>query len=76
MACTMPTTISASLDTVLRKVGNILELERRGDVDTAEIWNTTNTEIISEAILSYIYHCQLKYYLIFWYCSVTKKDKF
>ena len=37
MACAMPTTISASLDTVLRKVGNVLELERRGDVDTAEI---------------------------------------
>ena len=37
MACTIPTTISASLDTVLRKVGNILEMERRGDVDDGEI---------------------------------------
>ena len=38
MACTIPTIISASLDTVLRKVGNVLLLERRGDVDTGEIW--------------------------------------
>ena len=37
MACAMPTTISASLDTVLRKVENASELESRGDVDTAEI---------------------------------------
>ena len=37
MACTMPATISASLDTVLRKLENVSELERRGDVDTAEI---------------------------------------
>ena len=38
MACTIPTAISVSLDTVLRKRGNILELERRGDVDAGEIW--------------------------------------
>jgi len=33
----MPTTISASLDRDLRKRGNILSLERRGDVDVGAI---------------------------------------
>jgi len=33
----IPITISASLDTVLRKSGNTLSLERRGDVDAGEI---------------------------------------
>ena len=37
MADTMPVTISASLDTVLKNFGNILGLERRGDVDAGEI---------------------------------------
>jgi len=31
MRCVIPSTISASLDTVLRKFGNISTLERRGD---------------------------------------------
>ena len=38
MACTIPTTVSASLDIALRKRGNISLLERRGDVDVGEIW--------------------------------------
>ena len=37
MACIIPTTISASLDTVLIKFGKVLLLERRGDVDAGEI---------------------------------------
>ena len=37
MACTIPTTIAASLDTVLTKFGNVLSLERRGDDDAGEI---------------------------------------
>ena len=37
MACTIPVAISASLDTVLRKCGNVTLLERRGDVDPADI---------------------------------------
>jgi len=37
MACVIPTTISASLGTVLIKFGNVLELERRGDDDAGEI---------------------------------------
>ena len=37
MTCIIPTTISASLDTVLRKSGNTSELERRGDDDAGEI---------------------------------------
>jgi len=37
MACVIPTTISASLDTVLIKFENVLELERYGDVDAGEI---------------------------------------
>ena len=37
MACTIPGTISASLDTVLRKYGNTWVLERRGDDDAGEI---------------------------------------
>ena len=46
MACTIPPTISASLDTVLRKVGNILEIERRGDVDDGEIWKSNMIKLI------------------------------
>ena len=46
MACTIPPTISASLDTVLRKVGNILEIERRGDVDDGEIWKLNMIKLI------------------------------
>ena len=37
MTCIIPATISASLDTVLRKSGNTSELERRGDDDAGEI---------------------------------------
>ena len=37
MACTIPGTISASLDTVLRKYGNTAVLERRGDDEAGEI---------------------------------------
>ena len=37
MICIIPTTISASLDTVLRKCGNTLGLDRRGDDDAGEI---------------------------------------
>ena len=37
IACTIPTTISASLDTVLKKIGKVSLLERRGDVDAGEI---------------------------------------
>jgi len=37
MTCMIPTTISASLDTVLRKCGNILVLDRQGDDDAGEI---------------------------------------
>ena len=36
--CIIPTTISASLDTVLRKRGNTSVLERRGDDDAGEIY--------------------------------------
>ena len=42
MACTIPTTISASLDTVLRKCGNISVLERRGDDAAGEICTQQN----------------------------------
>ena len=44
MACTMPTTISASLDTILRKCGNISVLERRGDDAVGEIFKKLNTK--------------------------------
>ena len=37
MTCIIPKTISASLDTVLRKRGNILVLDRRGDDEAGEI---------------------------------------
>lgn len=37
MACTIPMTILASLDTVLKKIGNVSLLDRRGDVDAGEI---------------------------------------
>ena len=37
MACTIPTTISASLGTVLRNLGKFLASERRGDDDAGEI---------------------------------------
>ena len=37
ITCTIPIAISASLDTVLRKRGNTLVLERRGDDDAGEI---------------------------------------
>ena len=37
IVCIIPTTISASLDTVLRKRGNTSVLESRGDDDTGEI---------------------------------------
>ena len=37
MTCMIPTTISVSLDTVLRKNGNTSLLERRGDDDAGEI---------------------------------------
>ena len=38
MAAVIPSTISASLDTVLRNSGNSLLLERRGDEDPADIY--------------------------------------
>jgi len=38
MAAIIPIAISASLDTVLRKSGNILSLERRGDEDPGDIY--------------------------------------
>ena len=37
ITCTIPIAISASLDTVLKKCGNVLSLERRGDDDAGEI---------------------------------------
>ena len=37
MACTIPVAISASLDTVLTKCGNVILLERRGDVAAGDI---------------------------------------
>ena len=37
ITCTIPIAISASLDTVLRKRGNVALLERRGDDDAGEI---------------------------------------
>jgi len=44
MTCIIPTSISASLDTVLRKFGNISTLERRIDDAAGDIWkNTTRT---------------------------------
>ena len=42
MTCIIPTTISASLDTVLRKCGNTLGLDRRGDDDAGEIYIKDN----------------------------------
>ena len=47
MACIIPATISASLDTVLTNCGNILVSERRGDVDPGEIWNKINATWLS-----------------------------
>ena len=38
MAWMIPVIISASLDKDLRKRGNVLVLERRGDVDVGAIW--------------------------------------
>ena len=38
MTCIIPTAISASLDTVLRKRGNTLGLDRRGDDEAGEIY--------------------------------------
>jgi len=40
MAATIPSTISASLETVLRNRGNVSLFERRGDVDACEIYKT------------------------------------
>ena len=37
MACRIPVIVSASLDRVLRKRGNVMLLERRGDVDVGAI---------------------------------------
>lgn len=37
MACAIPTTMAASLDTVLTKFGKVLLLERRGDDEAGEI---------------------------------------
>ena len=37
MVCTIPEATSASLDTVLRKFGNISMSERRGDVEAGDI---------------------------------------
>ena len=37
MVCTIPATTAASLGTVLRNVGNVSVLERRGDDDVGEI---------------------------------------
>jgi len=39
MAAVIPSAISVSLDTVLRKRGNNSSLERRGDVDPGDIYN-------------------------------------
>ena len=44
MACIIPKTCVSSLDTVLRKSGNISVSERRGDPDVGEIWNNTNNK--------------------------------
>jgi len=41
MAAVIPTATSASLDTVLRKSGNNLSLERRGDEDPGDIYKIT-----------------------------------
>ena len=38
MTCMTPTTISASLDTVLRNRGNVFVSERRGEEDPGEIY--------------------------------------
>ena len=46
MACTIPTTTSASLDTVLRNRGNISVLERRGDDAAGEIWKIEYKNLI------------------------------
>ena len=43
MACISPKTCVSSLDTVLRKSGNISVSERRGDPDVGEIWNNMRT---------------------------------
>jgi len=40
MAATIPSTISASLDTVLRNRGKVSLLESRGDDDACEIYKT------------------------------------
>ena len=46
MACRIPAIVSASLDRVLRKCGNVLLLERRGDVDVGAIWEIESNKII------------------------------
>lgn len=45
IACIIPTTIAASLDMVLMKFGNVLALERKGDVDAGEIFNERATQV-------------------------------
>ena len=47
MACTIPTTISASLETVLTKCGKVLLLERRGDVEAGDIYIEWNAKVRS-----------------------------
>ena len=44
MTFTIPMLVSASLDTVLRKRGNVLVLERRGDPEVGAIWKIENSK--------------------------------
>ena len=64
MSCMIPTTISASLDTVLRKRGNTSVLERRGDDDPGEIYSKFSKNILricesisNESIRLYVCNC-------------------
>ena len=60
MAWMIPVIISASLDKDLRKRGNVLVLERRGDVDVGAIWKIIYMHIgvatHNWTIYSYISH--------------------
>ena len=71
MADTMPVTISASLDTVLKNFGNILGLERRGDVDAGEIWKLKMlpmAELIEYVSLSHLNNYNTTLYMCVYVC--------
>ena len=52
MTCIIPKAISASLDTVRRKRGNTLGLDRRGDDEAGEIYMNGNGQVFSMKVFN------------------------